>query len=147
MIDRRVWEWEMASWRVLIWKLPPFGIQESWPWHWLQVLLVLSEGIRFKMKEWLQGTGQDIGKVHKRMLKLFWCLRMIHLQFIASPKVKNRCHLFKCPKIPPVENEGVSEPGSSQPEANKWVWACHPHSPPRVASSDSHPGVALGIAV
>lgn len=31
---------------------------------------------------------------------------------MASPNVKDIYNLFKCPKIPPVENEGVSEPGA-----------------------------------
>ena len=62
-------KWKMASLKDVNLEIAIVWNTKSWPWHWTHVLLVFLQGIRFKMKEGLQTTGQDIGKVQQNGVK------------------------------------------------------------------------------
>lgn len=69
MIAGEICKWKMANLTDVNLEIAIVWNTESWPWHWTQVLLVFLKGIRFKMKEGLQTTGQDIGKVQQNGVK------------------------------------------------------------------------------
>lgn len=142
VIAREIWEWDMASWRILIWKLPSFGTQKSWPRSWLQALLLLNKGVI--VSKWMRVFKPQVrilGKFSKIMLNLLWCLRMISLQL---PYVKNRYNFFFFANALRSQQEKVKEWVNQEQSARSKQMGLN-GSPPEPAQSVWLQHLLLGL--